>query len=239
MFETKKYVSLGPFKAFIAAAKIILTALFFLYPTFFAFGSPESNWVKTDFAKFRIISGIKDIGKETKIPLGLEFYLHEGWKIYWRNPGDAGFPPSFIENKSNNLAEIEWRWPVPMRFTLDGMQSFGYANHVVIPLTATIKSNQHPLNLRTTLNALACREICIPIEGILKLQLPTGTGAPSKFSKVLRNFERLIPTASSWPGFALRSSYLKGKTLTLNINSPTKLSEPDVFFQTMSDIRFG
>ena len=163
MFETKKYVSLGPSKAFIAAAKIILTALFFLYPTYFAFSSPESNWVKTDFAKFRIISGIKDIGQETKIPLGLEFYLHEGWKIYWRNPGDAGFPPSFIENKSNNLAEIEWRWPIPMRFTLDGMQSFGYANHVVIPLTATIKSNQHPLNLRTTLNALACREICVPI----------------------------------------------------------------------------
>ena len=239
MFETKKYVSLGPSKAFITAAKIILTALFFLYPTFFAFGSPESNWVKTDFAKFRMISGIKDIGKETKIPLGLEFYLHEGWKIYWRNPGDAGFPPSFVENKSNNLAEIEWRWPVPMRFTLDGMQSFGYANHVVIPLTATIKSNQHPLNLRSTLNALACREICIPIEGILKLQLPTGTGAPSKFSKVLRNFERLIPTASSWPGFTLKSSHLKGKTLTLVINSSTKLSEPDVYLETMSHINFA
>ena len=29
------------------------------------------------------------------------------------------------------------------------------------------------------------------------------------------------------------------KTLTLNISSPTKLSEPDVFFQTSSDIRFG
>ena len=82
MLETKKYVSLGPSKAIIGAAKIILTALFFLYPTFFAFCSPESNWVKTDFAKFRIISGIKDIGKETKIPLGLEFYLHDGWKIY-------------------------------------------------------------------------------------------------------------------------------------------------------------
>ena len=239
MFDTKKYVSLGPSTAFIGAAKIVLTALFFLYPIYFAFGSPESNWVKTDFAKFRLISGIKDIGEETKIPLGLEFYLNEGWKIYWRNPGDAGFPPSFIENESDNLTDVEWRWPVPIRFTLDGLQSFGYANHVVIPLTAKIKSNKNPLDLRTTLNALACREICIPIEGVLQLQLTTGNGAPSKFSTVLKKYENLIPTANSWPGFALRSVYLRGKTLTLNINSPTKLSEPDVFFQTSSDIRFG
>ena len=114
MFETKKYVSLGLSRAFIGAVKIILTALLFLHSSNFALSSPNSDWIKTEFAKFRIISGVEDIGKETKIPLGLEFYLFDGWKIYWRNPGDAGFPPSFIETKSNNLEKIEWRWPAPM-----------------------------------------------------------------------------------------------------------------------------
>ena len=239
MFETKKYVSPGLSRAFIGAVKIILTALLFLHSSNFALSSPNSDWIKTDFAKFRIISGVEDIGKETKIPLGLEFYLFDGWKIYWRNPGDAGFPPSFIETKSNNLEKIEWRWPAPMRFTLDGLQSFGYGSHVVIPLTAQIKSNKEPLNLKTTLSALACREICIPIEEILKLQLPIGTGAPSKFSKVLKNYENLVPTASSWPEFTLVSSYLEGTTIILNINSSQKFIEPDVFFETMSDIHFG
>ena len=186
MFETKKSISQRLSGALVGAAKIILTATVFLHSAYFALGSPNSKWVKTDFAKFRIISGVEDIGKKTKIPLGLEFYLLDGWKIYWRNPGDAGFPPSFTETKSDNLKEIEWRWPAPMRFTLDGLQSFGYGGHVVIPLTAHIKNNKKPLNLRATLNALACREICVPIEGILQLKLPKGTGTLSDFSKVLK-----------------------------------------------------
>ncbi len=239
MFETKKSISQRLSSVFVGAAKIILTATVFLHSAYFALGSPNSKWVKTDFAKFRIISGVEDIGKKTKIPLGLEFYLLDGWKIYWRNPGDAGFPPSFVETTSDNLKEIEWRWPAPMRFTLDGLQSFGYGGHVVIPLTAHIKSNKQPFNLKATLNALACREICVPLEGILQLKLPKGNGTLSNFSTVLKNYEKLIPTTSSWPGFSLKSSHLKGKTLTLDINSSTRLTKPDVFFETTSDISFG
>ena len=52
-----------------------------------------STWADTDFASVRLISAQNGTAGGTELLLGLEFRLAEGWKIYWRSPGDAGFPP--------------------------------------------------------------------------------------------------------------------------------------------------
>ena len=239
MSETKKYTFQRHWEIIKILAQTLLATFVLLNTTYSAYGSSQSNWVENDFAKFRIISGVESIGNLDEIPLGLEFELIDGWKVYWRNPGDAGFPPSFIETESNNLQNIDWLWPVPMRFTLDGMQSFGYEDRIIIPLKAKIKDRKRPLYLRTKLSALACKEICVPIEGLLTLQLPAGTGAPSMFAADLKNYEQRVPNSNSWPGFTLQNSRLNKKVLTLNINSLEKLTEPDVFIESISNIRFG
>ena len=236
MSETKKYIFQRHWEIIKVLAQTLLTT-FVLLNT--AYGSSQSNWVENDFAKFRIISGVESIGNLDEIPLGLEFELIDGWKVYWRNPGDAGFPPSFIETESNNLENIEWLWPVPMRFSLDGMQSFGYGDRVIIPLKAKIKDRKRPLYLRTKLSALTCKEICVPIEGLLTLQLPTGTGAPSMFAADLKNYEQRVPKSNSWPGFTLQNFHLNKKVLILKIHSLETLTEPDVFIESISNIRFG
>ena len=44
-------------------------------------------WAENDQGRLRLIAaGPQD--------LGLQFQMEPGWKIYWRSPGDAGFPPS-------------------------------------------------------------------------------------------------------------------------------------------------
>ena len=48
-----------------------------------------------------------------------------------------------------------------------------------------------------------------------------------------------MPNSNSWPGFTLQNSHLNKKLLTLNINSLEKLTEPDVFIESISNIRFG
>ena len=239
MSETKKYTFQRHWEIIKILAQTLLAIFVLLNTTYSAYGSSQSNWAENDFAKFRIISGVESIGNLDEIPLGLEFELIDGWKVYWRNPGDAGFPPSFIETESTNLQNIDWLWPVPMRFILDGMHSFGYEDRIIIPLKAKIKDRKRPLYLRTKLSALACKEICVPIEGLLTLQLPAGTGAPSMFAADLKNYEQRVPNSNSWPGFTLQNSRLNKKLLTLNINSLEKLTEPDVFIESISNIRFG
>jgi suppressor for copper-sensitivity B len=99
----------------------------------------SSNWVVTEMANFRLISGISNIGDSNKVPLGLEFELKADWKIYWRNPGDAGYPPEIDFGNSKNLSEIKRFWPAPKRFVFEDMQNFGYEKKIIFPITAILK----------------------------------------------------------------------------------------------------
>ena len=55
-------------------------------------------WLDQEQARLRLIAGDRardqagDKAGET-IRAGLQFELQPGWKIYWRAPGDAGYPP--------------------------------------------------------------------------------------------------------------------------------------------------
>ena len=72
------------------------------------------------------------------VELGLQFQMKPGWKIYWRSPGDAGFPPSLNWAGSENLASAEMAWPAPKRFSVLGLETLGYSDEVVFPISATL-----------------------------------------------------------------------------------------------------
>ena len=52
--------------------------------------------------------------------------MAEGWKIYWRTPGDSGLPPTFDWTGSQNLQSHTVKWPVPYRFTMYDIDNIGY-----------------------------------------------------------------------------------------------------------------
>src|SRR5207237_3864265 len=52
--------------------------------------------------------------------LGLHFKLAPGWHVYWKNSGDAGFPPVVDLGKTPGLQSAELLWPAPRRFELRG-----------------------------------------------------------------------------------------------------------------------
>lgn len=94
----------------------------------------------------------------------------EGWKTYWRNPGDAGgVPPSFDWSKSKNLAKAHVLYPAPKRFSDFAGDTIGYKGQVVFPVQLTAKDPAKPIDLRLTLDYGVCKEICIPAEASLSL----------------------------------------------------------------------
>jgi DsbC/DsbD-like thiol-disulfide interchange protein len=106
--------------------------------------------------------------------------MPEGWKTYWRNPGDAGgVPPSFDWSKSENLAEAHVLYPAPKRFTDRAGDTVGYQGTVVFPVRLTPKDPKKPIDLRLTLDYGVCKEICIPAEAVLSLAI-----APEQASEV-------------------------------------------------------
>ena len=89
---------------------ILLPLIIFLSATANTYAKTDksSEWVITEMADFRLVSGVSNISASNSVRLGLEFKLKDGWKIYWRNAGDAGYPPEIQIKNSKNLSKIEW-----------------------------------------------------------------------------------------------------------------------------------
>jgi DsbC/DsbD-like thiol-disulfide interchange protein len=67
----------------------------------------------------------------------LRLNLAEGWKTYWRVPGNAGIPPQLDWSGSQNVASVQTHWPQPAVFEQNGMYSIGYHDELVLPIEFT------------------------------------------------------------------------------------------------------
>ena len=68
-------------------------------------GNLASPWVELNTARVRLLAGPARSAKAAKSYLaGVEITLADGWKTYWRMPGDAGVPPNFDWAGSTNVA---------------------------------------------------------------------------------------------------------------------------------------
>ncbi|MEQ8267216.1 MAG: protein-disulfide reductase DsbD family protein [Parvibaculum sp.] len=104
---------------------------------------------------------------------GIDMGLAKGWKTYWREPGDSGIAPSFDWSRSENVADVEVRWPVPQRFDEPGDITFGYRDEVIWPLRVVPANPALPVTLRLDMFYGVCSvSVCIPREAELALALP-------------------------------------------------------------------
>ncbi len=106
---------------------------------------------------------------------GLRLTLAPGWKTYWRAPGDAGIPPAFNWQGSQNIDRAELHWPVPEVFHLNGMQSIGYTGQVVIPIELTPTIPGQPARIAGEIEIGVCEEICVPVYLSFDAVLPDQT----------------------------------------------------------------
>src|SRR5258705_742891 len=96
-------------------------------------GEPASAWQRNDQAAARLIAAVTAVGEVERLPVGLQLDLEPGWKTYWRSPGDSGIPVTVDWSGSRNVAAVGFAWPAPRRFTLFGLEIFGYGDEVVFP----------------------------------------------------------------------------------------------------------
>ena len=92
----------------------------------------------------------------------VQLTLAEGWKTYWRAPGDAGIPPLFDWKGSRNLAGVSVEWPAPIVFMENGMRSIGYAHQVTLPLSIAAQLPDQPVQINLSLDIGVCKDICVP-----------------------------------------------------------------------------
>jgi DsbC/DsbD-like thiol-disulfide interchange protein len=204
--------------------------------------SLASPWVELHNARVRMLAGPPAAKAAKSYLAGIEITLGEGWKTYWRMPGDAGVPPNFDWAASTNVASVEVRYPAPSRLHEPGAETVGYKNSVLFPVEVVPKDASRPVDLALTLEFGVCREICIPAEAKFSLALrPAGmSGSPSP--TVLAALERVPRRSASGraddPQLTRATATLEGAAphLTIEANFARGSESADLFIEGPSGL---
>jgi DsbC/DsbD-like thiol-disulfide interchange protein len=138
-----------------------------------------SPWTEEAHAATRLIAGAAVKSDSSHfLRAGIEIRLENGWKTYWRYPGDSGVPPTFDFAGSVNVKSVTTSWPAPELFD-DGAggHSIGYTGDVVLPLKVVPADVSRPAKLHVKLAYAACGKLCVPVEAGLTLELSGNAGS--------------------------------------------------------------
>lgn len=167
---------------------------------------------------------------------GLAITLEDGWKTYWRMPGESGVPPQFDWSGSTNLMSVTIGWPAPRRFSDAAGETIGYKDKVVFPLRIEPRDRSKPVRLELMLFYAVCKDICIPAEA--KLALDQASPAPPLESErqLLERFAAQIPggiSASLLPKItSLRLEQIAAQPiLEVSLARPVPPGEIDIFVE--------
>lgn len=139
---------------------------------------------------------------------GVQIDLADGWKTYWRMPGEAGIAPLFDWTGSRNVADVELRWPAPSRFEDASGETIGYAWRVVFPVTVRPEDPSQPVDLSLKFDYAVCNDVCIPARVDLSEELAPEPAMSSAAAAVIRQFENQVPQAEVH-GLALQRARLE------------------------------
>ena len=92
----------------------------------------------------------------------LRLTLADGWKTYWRAPGDSGIPPRIDWGRSRNVEGVALSWPTPQVFDLNGLRTIGYKHQMVLPVEITASKPGLPVGLKGEIEFGVCKDICVP-----------------------------------------------------------------------------
>ena len=234
--------SFGNFKAetifrFLISILISLSAVICAPGTVFA---ASGSWWTTDQGAVRLIASSNAVGKSARLYLGLHFQMKPGWKIYWRSPGDAGFPPRPDWSGSENLENMEIDWPAPTRFSVNGLETLGYKEEVVLPLTLTPLEVGKGIKIRSKVRYLTCDEICIPYEAKLILSLPPGPESSSPEAYFINKFRSQVPERVTELNSSIISVVVDGPAgkQILRVTAQV-LDRPDLLIEGPPGFQFG
>jgi DsbC/DsbD-like thiol-disulfide interchange protein len=155
----------------------------------FAADAFSTDWALAAKSQARLIAGGGDLA-------GFEIALTPGAITYWRDPGDAGLPPTLDFSGSDNVASVEPLFPAPKRIKeADGGEAFGYDGGVVFPLRVKPRDPTKPATLKLNADFAVCEKVCLPAKAHLELTLPSAPGSPhaDAIDAALATVPRAVP----------------------------------------------
>jgi DsbC/DsbD-like thiol-disulfide interchange protein len=153
----------------------------------------EQQWVAATNSKLRLFGGMAKTPDGEQLMAGIQLRMDDGWKTYWRNPGDSGVPPQFDWSGSTNLKEAKVLYPVPHRFADANSTAVGYSGEVIFPVKLTPERPGEPVELKLALEFGLCKSLCIPNDAKFSLKLQPDATPNDVDAKLLSASLDLVP----------------------------------------------
>ncbi|NBD28746.1 MAG: hypothetical protein GVY31_01740 [Alphaproteobacteria bacterium] len=151
---------------------------------------------------------------------GLEITLAEGWKTYWRAPGDAGIPPLFDWSGSRNIESVAFHWPVPELSRANGMRSIVYSDRVVIPMEFDLSEADGPARVMAQVQLGVCEDICVPVQLDFDVVLPDADRRDAHIAAALLDRPRTAAEGDVRAARCTLDPTADGMGLTAHIDMP-------------------
>lgn len=219
---------------------LVLVSLGLVGGSFAPLGAVAGPWFEAPQSRVRLVSAWSVAAPASEARLGLEFELAPGWHVYWKNPGDAGFPPRIDFTPGSGLTETCLRFPAPSRFELAGdLVAIGYTGSVIYPVEARLDATPAPrLPIAAQLDYLVCAVSCIPYTARLTLDLPRGAASEdADVAPRLATWRARLPRSLSTPDAPRvegRLTTTAGTDLQLDLvlrGGDLRAIAPDLYFE--------
>ncbi len=135
-----------------------------------------------NIAKISILPGWRQADGTHMAALRIE--LADGWKTYWRAPGEGGIAPTFDWSGSRNMQNVVFHWPVPQVFDTAGLQTLGYYHELILPFAVSPKRLGQKITLKGSVFLGVCSDVCMPMEARFDTILEVG--APASDAPLIR-----------------------------------------------------
>jgi suppressor for copper-sensitivity B len=184
---------------------------------------------KPGFSAELVVGGVDPIDP-TVAWVGVHVRLDPGWHTYWRSAGDAGAPPEFDWRHSRNVAAADVKWPAPRRITAAGIDTFGYADEVLLPVRLRLRDPQALTNVSLKLALFVCSTICTRNDLRFDAVIPAGARFAGPLAAI-DTWRAKVPRANA-PGLAIASIELMSvptPRVQVTVTAAAPLHMPDVF----------
>ncbi len=206
--------------------QMLLCLLLFWLPVSWA---AESGWLRSpenEHASIRLRAD-SVVSGETRFLLDVK--LDNGWKTYWRSPGEGGIAPS-VDWKSET-PEVEWYWPVPSRFDVAGITTTGYHNTVTFPV---VLRGISPERITGVLTLPVCSNVCLLTDYPFTVNVSTqDTTFAHDYAQAMGKIPLSHGVADS-----LNAVYRPGGLL-ITATRADGWSSPDIYLDSVDDASFG
>ncbi len=189
----------------------------------------DGGWLEQDGQRMRLA--------------GIMLELAEGWKTYWRVPGEGGLPPRFDFSGSVNVAEARLLWPTPKRFSdpITG-ETIGFQYRVVFPVLARPDDPGKPMTLRLKLDYGICGQMCVPMRAQEEITLPADASPDEVQRAVLSEWLAKTPQHGEGRLQIARARLMKaddGLVLEIALQGEAAPAVQDVFVEGVELAVFG